>query len=447
MTCSTWCRLFLAQTAGAAEAAANSAPPRRYRVATPNPTGVEFIDHVVHWIVAHELLVFLFGLFATILLCFLTYFITRRVLVRSIEFLVHRTAAKWDDALVESGLFRRLAYLAPAVVVFQAGYLLSPAGQSNVQRMVLGVVAGILGWAINGFVTAINRMYELTPRARELPIKGYLQIVQILNVLVVTIVAISVILDQSPWALLSGLGALTAIVLLIFKDTILSFIASIQLATNDMVRIGDWISMPKFSADGDVIEMALHTVKVQNWDKTITTIPTYALISEPFKNWRGMKQSGGRRIKRAILIDQTSVRFLDEPAFARLAKVKYLATYMQERRAEIETHNLAMGLSIDDRVSGRAMTNLGTFRMYLVHWLRAHPRTHPELTFLVRQLEPGPTGLPLEVYLFSNDQVWANYEAIQADIFDHILAILPEFGLRVFQYPSGYDMSHWRAPS
>jgi miniconductance mechanosensitive channel len=257
----------------------------------------------------------------------------------------------------------------------------------------------------------------------------------------VIIVAISIVIDQSPLILLSGLGALTAVILLIFKDSILGLVAGIQLVANDMVRPGDWIEMPKYGADGDVIEITLNTVKVQNWDKTITTIPTYALISDSFKNWRGMQESGGRRIKRAVYVDVSSVRFCTPEMTAKFSRIKVLEEYIARKQAEMREYNEKHGIDDAVLVNGRRMTNLGTFRAYLVEYLKRHPKIHQDMTFLVRHLQPTELGLPIEIYVCSNDQEWSNYEGIQADIFDHIFASLPEFGLRPFQSPTGSDIA------
>jgi miniconductance mechanosensitive channel len=256
----------------------------------------------------------------------------------------------------------------------------------------------------------------------------------------VAIFAISIIIDKSVLVLLTGLGALTAIILLIFKDSILGLVAGIQLVANDMVRPGDWIEMPKYGADGDVIQITLNTVKIRNWDKTITTIPTYSLISDSFKNWRGMSESGGRRIKRALPIDMTSVKFCTPEMIDRFSRIAMLRDHIERKTKELREYNERNEIDQSVPVNGRRMTNLGTFRAYLVAYLRAHPKIHQDMTFLVRQLPPSDKGLPLEIYVFSNDQVWANYEAIQADIFDHLLASLPEFELRPFQSPTGDDV-------
>jgi miniconductance mechanosensitive channel len=228
--------------------------------------------------------------------------------------------------------------------------------------------------------------------------------------------------------------------MLVFKDTILGFVASVQLLRNDMVRRGDWIEVPKFGADGDVIDITVATVKVQNWDKTISMVPTYALISESFKNWRGMSESGGRRIKRAIHIDMNSIELCTPKMLDRFERMELITDYVRERRKEIDEHNRKHGVDSNEHVNGRHMTNVGTFRAYVVAYLKQNPKVRQDMTFIVRQLPPEATGLPIEIYVFSSDQVWANYEAIQADIFDHLLAVLPEFGLRVYQYPGGADL-------
>ena len=276
--------------------------------------------------------------------------------------------------------------------------------------------------------------------SRDLPVKVVVQVLKLVLYSVATIAVISLIIGQSPSLLLGGLGAMTAVLMLIFKDSILGLVAGIQLSANQMVAPGDWIEMPKYGADGDVLEVALTTVKVKNWDKTITTIPTYALITESFKNWRGMSESGGRRIKRAINIDMDSIRFCDEEMLDRFAKIQYIAEYLEKKRHEISGWNAERNVDASDPLNGRQLTNLGTFRAYVVAYLRNHPMIHQEMTFLVRHLPPTEHGLPVEIYVFSRDQVWSNYEGIQADIFDHILAIAPAFDLRIYQSPAGSDV-------
>jgi miniconductance mechanosensitive channel len=290
------------------------------------------------------------------------------------------------------------------------------------------------------FLTAINEIWSERPDARSRPIKGYLQIVKIFIAILAGVLVISQLVGTSPVVFLSGIGALTAVILLIFRDTILSFVASLQISANDMVRLGDWIEVPQLGADGDVVDIALHSVKVQNWDKTITTVPTHRLISDSFRNWRGMSESGGRSIKRAISIDMTSVRFLEEDEIERFGHWELLSDHIGNKLAEIEAHNADRGLPPGTIPHVRRLTNLGTFRAYVVNYLRSHPHTHDELTLIVRQLAPSSRGIPLEIYVFTNDTAWVAYEGIQSDILDHLLCVLPDFGLRVFQDPAGSDL-------
>jgi len=278
------------------------------------------------------------------------------------------------------------------------------------------------------------------PSARRRPIKGYLQLVKILAYVVGIVLMATTILGQSAAGILGGIGAMSAVLLLVFRDSILGVVASFQIGANDLVHLGDWIEMPNYGADGDVIDISLQTIKVQNWDKTISSIPIYALISDSFKNWRGMAESGGRRIKRSVSIDMRSVRFLTQEDIERFRRFSRLRSYLEAKLSEVESYNREHGIDTADSVSGRRLTNLGTFRAYVAAYLRDHPQIHNDMTFLVRHLPPGPTGIPVEIYVFSRDQAWANYEGIQADIFDHLLAVLPEFDLRVFQEPSGWDI-------
>jgi miniconductance mechanosensitive channel len=258
--------------------------------------------------------------------------------------------------------------------------------------------------------------------------------------IITTVLIIAVLIDRSPLILLSGLGAIAAVLMLVFQDTLLSLVASVQISSSDMVRVGDWIEMPQLNADGDVIDIALHTVKVQNWDKTITTLPTRRLITDPFKNWRGMHESGGRRIKRSLYLDQNSICFLSDDEQERLGRFKLLEDYLSRKNQEISNWNSALGEKAKEMVNTRRITNIGTFRAYVEHYLRSHPGIHQNMTLLVRQLSPTPEGLPLEIYCFTSTTKWAEYESIQSDIFDHLLAILPEFMLQVFQNPSGTDV-------
>src|SRR5690606_34414882 len=295
--------------------------------------------------------------------------------------------------------------------------------------------------AIAGALDVANGAYARRPEAASRPIKGYIQVVKIGLYFLAAILVIAALIEQSPLLLLSGLGAMAAVLMLVFKDTILSLVASVQLSSNDMLRVGDWIEAPQMNADGDVIDIALHTVKVQNWDKTITTIPTWKLISESYKNWRGMQESGGRRIKRALLIDQQSVRFLNPGEREALCRFALIDDYIRQKQDEIDAWNAKLAEAGKDPVNTRRMTNIGAFRAYVVSYLKAHPGINQGMTQIVRQLAPTPEGLPLEIYAFTATVAWVPYEGIQADIFDHLIAIMPEFGLRLYQQPSGADLA------
>jgi miniconductance mechanosensitive channel len=404
------------------------------------------VDHIINWLIANGITAYgarVIGWLASILIVLLiaysVNFLVKRIILRVIKLMIMKSRGKWDDALLNRQVFTRLSHLAPALVI----YLFAPAFPeisewiirlSQAYMMLVGVSAGF------AFLSAVGDIYSSFDISRQRPIKGYIQVAKILFGILAAILVISVIINKSPTLLLGGIGALTAVIILVFKDTILGFVASIQITSNNMVRIGDWVEMPKYNADGEVIDMTLYTVKVRNWDKTITTIPAYAMVSDSFRNWRGMAESGGRRIKRAINIDMNTVKFVTPEMYDRFSKIQLLQPYLNTRKQEIDTYNAEHDIDTTELVNGRNMTNFGTFRAYVAAYLKNHPKIHQEMTFLVRHLPPGPTGIPLEIYVFSNDQVWANYEGIQADIFDHILAVIPRFDLRVFQNPTGGDL-------
>jgi len=347
------------------------------------------------------------------------------------------------DGSAPAPIVTRLASIVPALIVSRGIEAVPhlPAGLVTVARNVASAVIILtIVLALNAALNLVNALYLRRPDAASRPIKGYLQVVKILLFAAAAILIVAVLMDQSPLLLLSGLGAMAAVLMLVFKDTILSLVASVQLSSNDMLRVGDWIEMPQLHADGDVIDIALHTVKVQNWDKTITTIPTYRLIGESFKNWRGMTESGGRRIKRSLLIDQTSVRFLSDEERQGLRRFALIDSYLDQKQAELDAWNASLAEGGHHPINSRRVTNLGTFRAYVIAYLRAHGDIAQGMTLLVRQLQPTPQGLPLEIYCFTSTTAWSAYEGIQADIFDHLLAVLGEFGLRLFQEPSGFDM-------
>lgn len=334
---------------------------------------------------------------------------------------------------------RRGANAVPALIIGHGIWVvphLSPDVRSVIGAIADAIVVLTITRMLSAILTCINQAYVRRPEAASRPIKGYLQVGKIILYCAAAVLIISILIGQSPLLLLSGLGAMAAVLILVFKDTILSLVASIQLSSNDMVRVGDWITMPSAQADGDVIDIALHTIKVQNFDKTITTVPTYKLISDSFQNWRGMAESGGRRIKRALMIDQNSVHFLSDEEIADARRFSVLRPYLDERSGEIAKWN-------GDRAAPdrRRMTNIGVFRAYVAAYLAAHPQIAEDKTLLVRQLEPSANGLPLEIYCFTTTTAWGNYEAIQADIFDHLLAVLRDFDLRLFQQPTGLDFA------
>ena len=366
------------------------------------------------------------------------------VIVRLVRTVVSKTRTKVDDVFVEHEVMQRLARVVPALVIHSAAPLLFPEGSSYVemvQRLANVWMILAAGRALDAFLDALVTLGQRAESTRDKPIRSYVQVAKILLWLAVGILTVAVLMGKSPWALLTGLGAMTAIILLVFKDSILGFVASIQIATNDLVRVGDWISMERYGADGDVIDIGLHTVKVQNWDKTVSAIPTKAFMSDSFKNWRGMTESGGRRIKRALSIDMGSVRFLDEEDITRLTKLEVMSESIAGRAAEVASWNQQRGVDTTELANGRRLTNLGSFRAYLDAYLSAHPDISDEMTFLVRQLAPGPEGLPIEIYVFSKEQRWVQYEGIIGDIFDHVIASLPTFGLRPFQRPTGADLT------
>lgn len=347
----------------------------------------------------------------------------------------------WRQALYRNKLLSRLALTAQGMILeVQASIWLDSGSETLALISLLSQLWVLLYGLLSGFslLDTIEAVMQNNGFGKQAPVRGLFQSLKLAASVLAVILALSMISGKSPLLLLSGLGAMTAILLLVFKDPILGFVAGIQLSANKMLMLGDWLEMPKYGADGAVIEMNLTTVKVRNWDNTITSIPAYALISDSFKNWRGMSESGGRRIKRSIFIDASSVRFLQQADIAQLEKSLLLKSYFDQKLPEIEIFNQSLDLSC--ALNGRRLTNLGTLRAYLTAFLNQHPDIHPQMTRMVRQLSPGATGIPLEIYAFCSDTAWLHYEAVQADIFDHVFAVIAEFDLRVYQQPSGYDL-------
>lgn len=355
---------------------------------------------------------------------------------------VDRTRVDWDGLLFEAKVPHRISLMIP-LIALQIGLEWVPDLQPELHQFFVRVLSAatvlIAALTADALFTAAHEIYLRTPAASSRPIKSYVQLAKVLVYSVAGIFIIARLIDQSPWFFVSGLGAMMAVIMLVFRDTLLSLVASIQLTNNDLIRVGDWIEMPQFGADGDVVDIALNTVKVENWDKTVTVIPTHKFLEHSFKNWRSMFEGGGRRIKRAIFINMSTIRFLTPAEIERFSRFALLRDYMKSRLEEIEEYNAKMGVDPSVIVNGRRLTNVGTLRAYIIAYLKNHPEIRKDFTFLVRQLAPTPEGLPIEIYVFTRDTRWAVYEGIQADIFDHILAAVPEFGLKVYQRPAGGD--------
>ncbi|MCG4451805.1 mechanosensitive ion channel family protein [Pseudomonas sp. MMS21-TM103] len=395
------------------------------------------------WLNTHPELQTLIFSALLIIAAWLSNWLVKRILVRALCRLIDATTLGRNAQELDNQLIKRLANIVPALILFTGVGLLPhlPDALVIVTRNVCSAfIVLTVALALSTLLDIANTLYHLRRDAHLRPIKGYLQVLKIAVFAVAVILMVATLLDRSPLILLSGLGAMAAVLMLIFQDTLLSLVASVQITSSDIIRVGDWIEMPQLNADGDVVDIALHTVKVQNWDKTITSIPTKRFISDPFKNWRGMQECGGRRIKRSLYLDQTSIGFLDAQAIARLQRISLLRQYLKLKHSELLSWNSALADDAQEPANTRRITNIGTFRAYVEFYLRQHPQLNQDMTQLVRQLSPTANGLPLELYCFTNTIAWGSYESTQSDIFDHLLAILPEFGLRVFQHPSGADM-------
>lgn len=381
---------------------------------------------------------------ALLLTAWVANFVAKKVMLRVIRKIANRSKSTWDNDLVEKKVFDRLSHVAPALII----YSLAPsfikendAVVAVLTKLSYAYIALVGAAVVDALLSFVVLRAKKTPALADKPVNSWVQVVKIVVWLFAVIVVIATLLDKSPWALLGGLGALTAVLMLVFKDSIMGLVASIQISALNLVRVGDWVEIPKYGTDGDVIEISLNTIRIQNWDKTISSVPTYALISDGFKNWRGMSESGGRRIKRSVRIDLNSIGFLDDIAFDKLTKVQALAPYLKQRKQEITEWNATQDIDNTNHANGRRLTNVGTFRAYLESWLAANPSINKDMTFLVRQLSSDEFGLPIEIYIFSSEQRWAQYEGIMADIFDHVFAVLPEFNLRAYQRPAGADFS------
>lgn len=372
-----------------------------------------------------------------------SYFIIKRVLVYSIHKLFDRTETNLDDVLIKRRVFNRIAYIVPAWLLYKllpGVFVDYPFLSNSISTLLQIYLVLALTMVVDSCINSILDVYQTFSVSKRVPIQSFTQVAKLLVYFFAIIAIVSIVLDESPLKLFAGLGAMTAVLMLVFKDPILGFVAGLQLSYNKMVNLGDWVEIPQHNADGDILEIGLTTVKVRNFDNTITTVPTQSLINESFKNWRGMQESSGRRIKRAIYIDVNSIRFCNNETLARYAKVDYIKDYIESKKQEVDQHNEQTIENKESTVNGRRLTNVGTFRAYIEAYLQNHPHINQNLTVLVRQLATSDAGLPIEIYAFSAEKNWIKYEAIQADIFDHLFAVSKEFDLDIFQKPNGIDL-------
>ncbi|MDH1801930.1 mechanosensitive ion channel family protein [Acinetobacter johnsonii] len=400
-----------------------------------------FIQSLKDWSDQYPWIEMLTGFCILILVTILAYIIAKHVVVRGIRHLITKLKFANHDIMSQHSVIRRIANIVPAIVIMNGIVTvphLSAKMVSFVQMAAQAFIFLTIALAIGELLNIFNLVYQRNPKSRNKPIKGYLQLIKLIIFIVCGLMILGTFLKKDVFTLLAGFGAMAAVLMLVFQNTILSLVASVQISSYDMVRIGDWIEMPSLNADGDVIDMSLHTITVQNFDKTFTTIPTNKLVTDTFKNWRGMSQAGVRRIKRSLYIDQSSVHFMSEAEQSKLKKFLLLDQYLDHKSTELIQFN--QKLSNTSPCNQRRLTNIGTFRAYVELYLNQHPNISKQQSLIVRQLQPTEKGLPLEIYAFSNQIAWKDYEAIQSDIFDHLIAILPEFGLKIYQAPSGYDM-------
>ena len=385
-------------------------------------------------------LIIIFGII--FLTAIVVHLILHKVVLRTFEKRAQASSHLGLQIITHNKLFHRLAVTLQGIIVNVQAVLWLQKGSEAAEILTTCAQLWVMIYAMLSFFSLLDVVFNLSQKfatASQLPLKGIFQGIKLVCAIIVGILVISLLIGQSPAILISGLGAMAAVLMLVFKDPILGLVAGIQLSANDMLKLGDWLEMPKYGADGAVIDIGLTTVKVRNWDNTITTIPTWSLVSDSFKNWSGMSASGGRRIKRSLNIDTTSIHFLDEQEQQRLIQARLLKPYMDSRHQEISLWN-QQNATDQSVLNQRKMTNIGTFRAYLQEYLRNHSRIRKDMTLMVRQLAPDASGLPIEIYCFTNTVVWAEYESIQADIFDHVFAVVDEFGLRIHQSPTGNDI-------
>lgn len=379
-----------------------------------------------------------------LIVAFLSLLIAKRLVVKLLHSLFARTATKWDDMFVEYRIIENLAHILPAIMI----KITAPVVFSDFETLLPFIIKVtdiymlvVLMLVIVALMKALEVFLTASPAFKNKPVGSYFQLTRLIVYIATAILALSILMGQSPIVLLGAFGAMTAIIMLIFKDTILGLVASIQISTNDMVRVGDWVEMPKFNADGDVIAINLNTIKIRNWDQTVTSVPTYYFISDSFKNWRGMEESGGRRIMRSLYINLSSIKFVDTAMRERFERFHLIKDFVAERQQDIELYNSLHAIDTDELINGRRMTNVGVFRQYIETFLKNHKSIRQDMTLMVRQMQPEVNGLPLQVYCFTSSTAWIDYEQIQADIFDHLLAAAKVFDLEVFQQPSGNDLA------
>lgn len=396
------------------------------------------INNIAEWFNSNPLLFILIKGIVIFFGAIIIYLTIHKILNTLIRKIVTKTKTEFDDILLNEKLLRRLSYILPIIFLQQFVFFNSEI-DASLDNVLEATVALFIILIINSLLESFVEIISKFEKFKKRPLKSYSQVVKIVISIIGAILIFGIITGQNFWSLFAGLGAISAVLLLVFKDTIMAFVASIQIASYDLVKVGDWIEIPSLGVDGDVMDMALHTIKVRNFDKTITTVPTNKLIEQSFKNWRGMQETGSRRIKRAIHIDLSSIKFLTDEMLNRFDKFQLISEYLKDKKNEVKNDNSEKGVDTSELVNGRRLTNVGTFREYLKAYLHNRTDVNDNLTFLIRQLSPGAEGLPIEIYIFAKTTAWVEYEEIQSDIFDHIMAIVPEFELKIFQNPTGND--------
>jgi len=392
------------------------------------------IDQIQNWVTYNPNI----ALIVAISVFIMIYLFTRLIFGRGLTYIASLTKNKYDDILVAKLHPYRTAWLAPFIILYSLSYL-APDYQESIRKFSLFFIIWLSALTLNALLNALNQVYESSPSFTGVSIQGYLDILKILFIIIAIILSVSLVTDESPIILLSGLGALTAILLFVFQDTILSLIASIQISAYDLIKEGDWLDVPSYDADGIVTNMTLHTIKLQNWDMTISVIPTHKLLQVSYKNWRGMQESGGRRIMRSVYLDQTTIKFCDDASLKRYSNIDLISNEIQKRQEEINAYH-EQNIHADSPLDGPQITNVEVFRTYVVAYLKNHPKIYSsKMDFIIRELEPSPTGLPIQVYVFTKTTKWIEYERIQAQVFDHLLAAAAFFDLHIFQEPTGAD--------